>query len=295
MRLILATDGSAGARTATDLVASLPWPVGTEVEVVAVTDTNAMLPTPLVAVAADTQALAEAVRDMEHSDAAAAAGVVSRQGAITTVTLSMGRPGNAIPDRATDTQADLIVCGSRGRGPLAALRLGSVSAEVCDRAPCPVLVARHARISHVLLAHDGSGPARAAEELVSGCSAFGGVPVTLVSAIPPKDAWGLDARVLARREVAAGIDATREAARDRMTEVQAAAASRLREAGHPVTCLVRDGPPANVILEEAERCGADLIAMGTRARRGLDRILVGSVARKVLLHAVASVLVAPGP
>ena len=128
----------------------------------------------------------------------------------------------------------------------------SVSAEVCDRAPCPVLVARHARITHVLLAHDGSGPARAAEELVSGCSAFGGVPVTLVSAIPPKDEWGLDPRVLARREVAAGIDAAREAARDRMTEVQSAAASRLREAGHPVTGVVRDGPPANVILEEAD-------------------------------------------
>ena len=74
MRLILATDGSAGARTATDLVASLPWPVGTEVEVVAVTDTNALLPTPLMAVTATRKPLAEAVRDMEHGDAAAAAG-----------------------------------------------------------------------------------------------------------------------------------------------------------------------------------------------------------------------------
>ncbi len=292
---ILATDGSAGARLATDLVAGLPWPAGTEVEVLAVTDTGALLPMPLMAVPGDTSALSDAVRESERDSAASAVRLLEDHGLSATMTASMGRPGDAIVHRATDTQADLVVCGSRGRGPLAALLLGSVSAEVCDRAPCPVLVARRPRVTHILLAHDGSGPARAAEELLSGTSAFGGVPITLVSAVATHADWGLDRQVMTGAAVADGLDAARRSARERLQEVQSEAMARLAVTGHAVNGVLRDGPAASVILDEAARSGADLIMLGTHARRGLDRILLGSVARNVLLHAGASVLTTPGP
>lgn len=294
MRVILATDGSPGALTATHLVAGLTWPSGTEIDITAVTDPNALLPMPLMAVPGDTQPLADAVREMERSAATDAAVLLEGHGLSTTVTMSLGRPGDAIVDRATDTQTDLIVCGSRGRGPLTSLLLGSVSAEISDRAPCPVLVARHPRVTRIVLAHDGSAPARAAEELLSGCPAFQGIPIVLVSAVPQDRDWGLDPHVMARREVADGMAAARRSARERMAQVQAEAVERLRADGRQVTAIVQEGPPPGVILEAAARCDADLIAMGTHARRGLDRILLGSVCRKVLLHAAASVLVAPG-
>ena len=35
---------------------------------------------------------------------------------------------------------DLLVCGSRGRGPLGSVMLGSVSAGVMRKASCPVLI-----------------------------------------------------------------------------------------------------------------------------------------------------------
>ncbi len=295
MRLILATDGSVGARLAIDLVASLPWRAGTEVEVLAVTDTRALLPMPLMAVPGDTTALSDAVRDSEREGAAIAVAVLEDHGMVATMTLSMGRPADAIVHRATDTQADLIVCGSRGRGPLAALLLGSVSAEVCDRAPCAVLVARRAQVTHILLAHDGSGPARAAEELLLESAAFGGVPITLVSAVPTHAEWGLDRQVMSGQAVADGLDAAQRTARGRLEQVQSDAIARLEDAGHAVSAVLRDGPAASVILDEAARSGADLIMLGTHARRGLDRILLGSVARNVLLHAGASVLASPGP
>jgi len=295
MRVMLATDGSPGALTATHLVASLTWPSGTEVDVTAVTDTNALLPMPLMAVPGDTQPLADAVRDMERAAATDAAAQLGQHGLSTIVTMAMGRPSDAVLDRATDTQVDLIVCGSRGRGPFASLLLGSVSAEISDRARCPVLVARHARVTRILLAHDGSGPARAAEEFIADCTAFQGIPVVIVSAVPHDGEWGLDPQVMALREIADGMEASGRAARERLAQVQSEAADRLRVDGREVTAVIRDGSPAGVILDEATRCGADLIAMGTHARRGLDRILPGSVCRKVLLHAGASVLVAPGP
>ena len=51
------------------------------------------------------------------------------------------------------------------------------------------------------------------------------------------------------------------------------------------------GSPADGILDTAEAEGIDLIIMGSRAKTGLDRFLIGSVASKVVSHARCSVLV----
>ena len=48
----------------------------------------------------------------------------------------------AILDHCAD--ADLVVVGSRGRGGFKGLLLGSVSHQVVQHAPCPVVVVRHA-------------------------------------------------------------------------------------------------------------------------------------------------------
>lgn len=49
--------------------------------------------------------------------------------------------------------------------------------------------------------------------------------------------------------------------------------------------------PADGILDFAESEGIGLIIMGSRAKTGLDRFLIGSVAAKVVSHAACSVLV----
>jgi len=49
--------------------------------------------------------------------------------------------------------------------------------------------------------------------------------------------------------------------------------------------------PADSILTFAEKEGVDLIVMGSRAKTGLDRFLIGSVASKVVAHSKCSVLV----
>lgn len=50
------------------------------------------------------------------------------------------------------------------------------------------------------------------------------------------------------------------------------------------------GEAGNVVLEEAERGRYDLIVMGTHQRKGLTRMLLGSVAQKVVGRAVCPVL-----
>jgi nucleotide-binding universal stress UspA family protein len=53
-----------------------------------------------------------------------------------------GDCAHAILQAAEAVEADLIVVGSRGHGPLRGLLMGSVSQKVCQLAPCSVLTAR---------------------------------------------------------------------------------------------------------------------------------------------------------
>ncbi len=53
-----------------------------------------------------------------------------------------GSPAEAILDVAKTRKNDLIVMGSRGRGRLTGLLLGSQSQKVVQHAPCPVLIVR---------------------------------------------------------------------------------------------------------------------------------------------------------
>jgi nucleotide-binding universal stress UspA family protein len=56
---------------------------------------------------------------------------------------------------------------------------------------------------------------------------------------------------------------------------------------------VFEGAPAEMILEAAERTGADLIVMSTHGRTGLSRLVYGSVAEAVLRGGRVPVLLVP--
>jgi nucleotide-binding universal stress UspA family protein len=59
-------------------------------------------------------------------------------------------------------------------------------------------------------------------------------------------------------------------------------AAGLRAEGYRVRCDVVEGEPEDVILGYAHREGVDLVVMGTHGRSGLSRMLMGSVAEKVM-------------
>lgn len=57
---------------------------------------------------------------------------------------------------------------------------------------------------------------------------------------------------------------------------------RLADRGIRVSSVVRYGQPADEILDHARTSGIDLIAMSTHGRSGMERVLLGSVAERVL-------------
>lgn len=80
-----------------------------------------------------------------------------------------------------------------------------------------------------------------------------------------------------------------EKARKHAPELAGAAVARLVRPGLTVTSEIREGAPKVLIVEEAERWGADLIVLGTRGHGPAGRFLLGSVAHAVVLHAPCSV------
>jgi len=63
----------------------------------------------------------------------------------------------------------------------------------------------------------------------------------------------------------------------------------------PVTMSAPHGDPADEILRYADRHAIDLIVVGTHGRTGFSRMLLGSVAERVVRGAARPVLVVPAP
>jgi nucleotide-binding universal stress UspA family protein len=62
-----------------------------------------------------------------------------------------------------------------------------------------------------------------------------------------------------------------------------------------VTHVLLEGDPATEIVRYGRDTGSDLIVMGTHGRTGVERLVLGSVAEKVLRDASCSVLVVKLP
>jgi nucleotide-binding universal stress UspA family protein len=93
------------------------------------------------------------------------------------------------------------------------------------------------------------------------------------------------------RQVVAAFARDLDAAKVEHQAIADGASERLRAAGRSAEVSVRVGDAAAEILDEAATWDADVIVLGSRGRTGLSRILLGSVARNVLLSSDKSVLI----
>jgi nucleotide-binding universal stress UspA family protein len=293
MRILLATDGSECAEVARDLAHSIDWPSGSVIRVATVVEPldvvfgapwAGRLAGEVETIGADLERHGEAVLEQ------AARGLV-RDGVELERVILRGRPATALVDDARTANVDLIMLGSRGHGTIVSMLIGSVAKEVTDHAPCPVLVARGRQLTRVVLAHDGSPHARAAEALLSQWPIFGSAAIEVVSVAQQRGPWHLPpSATLYVPSTPDYFEAYREVLREQKAVAEEAAA-RLRRVGLRANAGVVEGDPAEAILGVAENHQADLILLGTHGRTGVQRLLLGSVARNVMVHAPESVLV----
>ncbi len=290
MRILLAFDGSACAETARDLVSHLPWPDPSHVDALRVIepvfDLFVMPPMELEDSVDEFLGVAEVRASLDAEVSA-----LARPGLIVETHVVVGRAASLIVETAQELGSNLVVMGSRGRGPIGSMVLGSVSAEVAGHAPCPVLVARASTCARTILALDGTPAADRIVEAVSGWPFLAETHLEVVSVAPSavpgpgvmlSGAYGMP---IAWYEEAA------ESARAALEEAASAAVRRLRAGDLDAGWSIYEGDPAAVLIDVAERTNADLVILGTHGLSGMSRLLMGSVARNVLLHTSASVLI----
>jgi nucleotide-binding universal stress UspA family protein len=200
-----------------------------------------------------------------------------------------GNPADAIVDDAAAFDADLIVMGTHGRTGVHRYVVGSVTERVVRLADAPVLTARAGvevgpagECDDVLLPTDGSDPATVAVDHAIAIAEQFDARMHVVSIVDVGD--------LATRVDYTPPTMALERVREERKEATEAIAERAREAGLDVRTEIREGFPAEDLLDYAAEEGIDLLAMGTHGRTGLNRFLLGSTTERIIRHADAPVL-----
>lgn len=293
MKVLLAIDGSDASMSAVAATAALPMPSDSLVEIVSVVPYS-FAPEDSVwpnVVRIDPPTDRERVLDDVAIRLAAVADRVRGTDRVVEVRVLEGRPATEIVIEAVRFGADLIVVGARGLSSVRRLLVGSVSSEVVDHAPCPVLVARHAAVEQVMLATDGSQGARDAAAFIADSGLFGESQIRIVCIGDPGIPWWVG---VSPADGAMAIEVyadEAEAIERRARDIAAEAAARLGNLHIADIVAEREGDVVSEILHQAEDWRADVIVLGARNMGTVHRWLVGSVSRSVLHLADASVLI----
>ena len=101
----------------------------------------------------------------------------------------------------------------------------------------------------------------------------------------------LDPLLAAGRLDSARLRQLKSSSRREAEEQLQALRPELLQSGVRTQLLLRHGPATDIILIFAAKVKPDLIIMGSQGRTGLSRLLIGSVAERVVRHAPCPVLV----
>ncbi|QCC50123.1 universal stress protein [Halapricum salinum] len=201
-----------------------------------------------------------------------------------------GAPAETIVEYAEKYDYDVIVMPTQGRQGLSRYLLGSVTEKVVRLSSIPVLTSRmnpddafEFPYEQLLLATDGSQSAEHAAMHGLDLAAALDATVHALSAVETA-VMGPDVEDVTN----AGRDAAEEA-------VDTIANAAQRRGIDDIVRHVEDGAPAETILDVIESEDIDAVVMGTTGRRGITRILLGSVAEKTVRSAPVPVITVHGP
>jgi nucleotide-binding universal stress UspA family protein len=196
-----------------------------------------------------------------------------------------GDPVQEILGVALEKNVTLIAMATRARAGVQRLLLGRVASEIVKTSQLPVLLVRPdvtgaARpIRRILLAVEGTEASHDLLETVKSLAGSTKAEIVLFHAVAP-----------VRDPAPQWIPVTPLSIRNMPEHRLQEQADRLEAEGYAAWPLVKSGPAADAILEEARRLEVDLVALATHGRTGLDRILEGSIAEGVLPRATVPVL-----
>ncbi len=216
-----------------------------------------------------------------------------------TAALLDGPVADSLQTHIEQSGADLVIMTTHGRGPVSRFWLGSVADQLMRRLHLPILLLRSGPGCHtpsvlkqILVTLDGSAFAERALDSALMLGRPFEAAYTLFMAIevplPIADPSGLMVIPVdpeAEKKVAA-------AARGYLDKQVA----RLRGLGVQATALAVEGRPAvEAIIAQTDRGGCDLVVIASHGAGGMERLVVGSVADKVIRASTHPTLVVRPP
>ena len=248
---------------------------------------------------------------MEHAGNnldAVVASIAETTGLLATAVQLKGPVVDMIARHASTSGADVLIMTPQGRGPLSRFWFGSVADSLVRQTSIPILVIRPQEnapdiaqppsVRHLLIPLDGSALAEQALEPALTLGNADNSEFTLLRVVPRSlsDHDPISGRV----KMGLGTSWHRQL-HDLRRQLEAEAqdyldqvAGRLRAQSLNVrTRLIAHEQTATAILDTASSPSVDAIALTTRGQGGLKRLLLGSVADKVIRGASMPVLICP--
>ena len=290
--ILVPLDGSAFAEQALPLAADVARRAGAALNLVRVHFLYA-LQEPACAWLPFDPAADAALKEQEQAYLLAVGRRVAHPQTPLTTSLALGLEADGILEHAKACNADLIVMTTHGLGPVSRFFLGSVADEIVRRSPVPVLLLRPhdppveptapSVVSNVLIPLDGSELAEKVLPAAAELARLLGVRCILFRVVE------------ARPHTPVAADVPELPLEPHMGEARSylrGIAERLHEPAPGADVRVVVAPhAAGAILEAAQSEPGTLIALATHGRGGFRRMLMGSVADKLIRGAVGPVLV----
>jgi nucleotide-binding universal stress UspA family protein len=208
--------------------------------------------------------------------------IANTERALIKTVLEEGETYERIVDLADAEDCDLIITGRKGTRHLEKSLMGSVTARVIGHSQRDVLVVpdgSHVGWEKILVATDGSRYSRvAAERAIDFAKSYGG-ELRVVSVVDvPAEFYA---------EAPNALDDMINKAKEYVKDV------RLRSESAEVRAesFVGEGEAYQIITDIARKEEVNVIVMSSHGRTGLKRLLMGSVAERVIGHAPCPVLV----
>jgi nucleotide-binding universal stress UspA family protein len=214
--------------------------------------------------------------------------------------VAVGDPVHEIIEAAKRLSCELIAVAGHGRSGIKRLAIGSVAESLAHKSPVPLLLVRireadeqrAAKVDRIVVPYDGSELSRAAIPVAIDFARGTGIELTLVQVVNP----------VAYMPPASPMDPSfsPEVYVDVMDEVETEAVEGIKQAtaeiaeyGVTAKFELLKGSPAQVLIEQTRP--DDLIVMTSHGRSGLKRLILGSVAGRLVREGHAPVVLVPAP